>query len=204
MIDKEILVLANSIKHGQHCVAGKCMRSGIWIRPVSDQQGAELSHEQARYRNPYGTFAVKPLQRIKMEFSHHVPLAHQPDNYLIGSATWRQNYSVGLSSLHNYLDCPEDLWGEANRVLHERVVSGDYNIHQSLYLVRVENLILHYAGEGKRRASFKYNEIEYNLAVTDPNFDQLVSTCHEMSGIICVSLGEEYNGYCYKLVATVF
>lgn len=38
---------ANFIKHGQHCVAGKCVNTGKWIRPVSNQQGAELSHEQA-------------------------------------------------------------------------------------------------------------------------------------------------------------
>jgi hypothetical protein len=69
MTQAEIIVLANSVKHGQHCVAGKCINTGNWVRPVSNANGAELSHEQAKYQNPYGTFGVKPLQKIRMGFS---------------------------------------------------------------------------------------------------------------------------------------
>ncbi|CAM2747568.1 hypothetical protein VIOR103205_01090 [Vibrio ordalii] len=64
MPQSEVVVLANSIKHGQHCVAGKCVNTGKWIRPVSNLQGAELSHQQAKIQNPHGIFNVKPLQKI--------------------------------------------------------------------------------------------------------------------------------------------
>ncbi|MBS9723760.1 hypothetical protein EGJ43_11770 [Stutzerimonas stutzeri] len=203
MTQAEIVILANSVKHRQHCVAGKCMHTGRWIRPVSNPQGAELSHEQAKYQNPYGTYGVKPLQRIRMAFSQHVPLPHQPENYLIDGSLWRQNFSIGLEDLPRYLDQPVDIWGDGNRVQHALITSGIYTVSQSLYLIHVDGLNL-YSSEGKRRASFTYNHIQYDLAVTDPKFDEIVRGRRETNQILCVSLGEEYQGYCYKLVATVF
>ncbi|WP_417665426.1 dual OB domain-containing protein [Pseudidiomarina sp.] len=204
MTQAEIVVLANSVKHGQHCVAGKCLNTGRWIRPVSNAQGAELSHDQAKYQNPYGTFGVKPLQKIKMGFAQHVPLPHQPENYLIDGNLWQQNYSIGLAELPNHLDGPADLWGEGNRVLHAQITQGLYVVPQSLYLVQVDNLSLYINNDDRRRASFTYNGIDYDLAVTDPKFDELVREQREVTGILCISLGEEYQGYCYKLVATIF
>lgn len=204
MTQAEIVVLADSIKHGQHCVAGKCLSTGRWIRPVSNEHGAELSHDQAKYQNPYGTFGVKPLQKIKMGFSQHVPLPHQPENYLIDGNLWQQNYSIGIAELPNHLDEPADLWGEGNRVQHSQITMGLYNVPQSLYLVKIEGLSLYNTDEGKRRASFTYNSTSYDLAVTDPKFDEIVTEQREVSGILCVSLGEEYQGYCYKLVATIY
>ncbi len=200
MTQAEIIVLANSVKHGQHCVAGKCVNTGNWIRPVSDANGAELSDEQVKYQNPYGTFGVKPLQKIRMGFSQHVPLSHQPENYLIDGNLWQQNYSIGEADLAAHLDTPSDLWGDGNRVQHSLITMEYYNIAQSLYLVQVDNLNL----DDKRRASFYYNGTNYDLAVTDPEFDNILREQREVNGILCISLGEEYQGYCYKLVATIF
>lgn len=203
MTQAEVVVLANSVKHGQHCVAGKCISTGRWIRPVSDDNGTELSHEQAKYQNPYGTFGVKPLQKIRMGFSRHVPLQHQPENYLIDGNLWTQNYSIAAADLPRHLDEPNDLWGEGNRVQHSQITMGLYNVPQSLYLVKVDDLNLYNNGD-KRRASFTYNSIDYDLAVTDPKFDETVREQREVNDILCISLGEEYQGYCYKLVATIF
>ncbi len=204
MTQIEVVVFANSIKHGQHCVAGKCVNTGKWIRPVSNQQGAELSHEQAKYQNPYGIYGVKPLQKIKMGFSHHVPLLHQPENFLIDGTRWKQNYSIGIADLSNYVDEPTDLWGNGNRVEYAQITNGRYTISQSLYLVQVEELELYHTDDGKRKAAFIYNDIHYELAVTDPMFDEIVTEDRDIQGVLCVSLGEEYLGYCYKLVAAIF
>ena len=38
----QIVILAKSVKHGNHCVAGKCVRSKRWYRPVSTIDGEEL------------------------------------------------------------------------------------------------------------------------------------------------------------------
>ncbi len=204
MPQSEVVVLANSIKHGQHCVAGKCVNTGRWIRPVSNLQGGELSHQQARIQNPHGTFSVKPLQKARIGIAQHAPLPHQPENYLIDGTVWVQNYSFDAGQLNTLLDTPVDLWGDGNRVVHALITAGFYQVPQSLYLVQVENLRLYYTDDDKRRVSFSYGGIDYDLAATDPRFDEIVRDDLPISGILCVSLGEEYQGYCYKLVATIF
>ena len=200
----EIVILANSVKHHQHCVAGKCTANGQWVRPVSNANGAELSHAQAQCQNPHGTFNVKPLQKVIMNFSAHAPLAHQPENYVIDGSTWRQNFRIAIEELSQYLDQPNDIWGNADRVLHASILSRQTVIGQSLFLIAVDNLNLYKNQFDRRRASFSYRGIDYDLAVTDPNFDRITQNDEVLGGVICVSLGEEYQGNCYKLVATVF
>lgn len=200
----EIVILANSVKHYQHCVAGKCTATGQWVRPVSNANGAELSHAQAQYQNPHGIFNVKPMQKVLMCFSAHVPLAHQPENYVIDGSMWRQKYRISDSELNQYLDQPDNIWGNTDRVLHASIVSGQIVVGQSLYLIAVDNLSLYRNSHNRRRASFFYRGTNYDLAVTDPNFDKIIQNNEAVKGILCVSLGEEYQSYCYKLVATIF
>lgn len=203
-IAMEIVILANSVKHYQHCVAGKCISSRQWVRPVSNANGAELSHEQAQCQNPHGTFNVKPLQKVIMNFSAHAPLAHQPENYVIDGVTWRQNYKITENELVRYLEQPNDIWGKEDRVDHALVLSGKISIGQSLYLIAVDDLNLYKNRYDRRRASFSYRDTSYDFAVTDPNFDRITQNKEAIKGIVCVSLGEEYQGSCFKLVATVF
>jgi len=116
MKNVEVVILANSIKHQQHCVAGKCSANGQWVRPVANPTGAELSHEQEQCQNPYGLFRAKPLQKIFMSFSAHAPLPHQPENHVTDGSRWRQNYRIRDAELEQYLDYPDDLWGKSDRV----------------------------------------------------------------------------------------
>jgi hypothetical protein len=204
MSQVEIIVLANSVKHNQHCVAGKLLDNSQWVRPVSNPQGGELSDEQARIQNPHGIFYVKPLQKIYMGLSSHAPLPHQPENYVTDNTIWRQHYRIEVSELINYLDTPTDIWGQSDRVVFSQIQSGHIKIEQSLYLLKVSDLKLYKNQYNKRRASFIYNQTQFDLAATDPNFDRLLQDQSELQGVICVSLGEEYQGHCFKLVATIF
>ena len=204
MIQKEIVILANSVKHGKHCVAGKCLSTGNWVRPVSNRDGDEINKEQAKYQNPYGTFVVKTLQKIQMSFSQHVPLLHQPENYLIDDRLWRQKFLIDINELPNYLDEPSDLWGTENRVQYAQINSGVCSVSQSLYLVQVKLLNLYYLAPNKRRASFSFGGVKYDLPATDPCFDVILSNKLSVKSILCISLGEEYNEHCYKIVATIF
>lgn len=197
-----LVVFANSVKHRQHCVAGKALGSGNWIRPVSDINGKELDDEQAKFRNPYGRYLVKPLQKIQMEFISHVPLRHQPENHLISDKEWVQNYNIPIEEIPNYLDDPTDLWGNGNSIDSFLIISGTQNINQSLYLIEVQNLNL-FLDETKRRASFEFKGLSYNLPVTDPNFYRLVNGEMSHNNFLCISLAEEYHGRHYKIVATV-
>ena len=200
---KTIIVFANSVKHGKHCVAGKCIATGQWVRPVSDISGTELRNEQSTYTNKYGQYMVKPKQKIEMNFQSHAPLLHQPDNYLIdNNSQWQQRFKIEDNEISQYLDTPTSLWGKYNHIPYSLIASRKVVISQSLYLIQTENLTL-YRKVNKRRASFNYNGIKYDFPVTDPNFDKITAERNILSGILCISLGEEFNGNCYKIVATI-
>lgn len=202
-----IVIFANSVKHGKHCVAGKDVNSHQWVRPVSDAGGAELSDQQCLCENPYGRFKVKPLQKIEMNLSQHVPLLSQPENYLISNEIWQQRYRIKRHEIQNYLDTPDSLWGPGSRVSYAQIGNNIIDITQSLYLVQAADLHLSMV-DGRRRAMFSYAGINYDLPVTDPNFEKQLAE-PDNQGILCVSLGEKYdpaggNNYsCYKIVATI-
>lgn len=203
MSQHQIVIFANSLKHGQHCVAGKLLGSSQWVRPVSNENGGELSHAQASIINPYGRFNVKPLQRVIIGLQRHVPLLNQPENYLVDSSVWRQNYSIAKSEVSKYLDNPTSLWGEGGRISYDLIKSQRMKIDQSLYLIQTDKLRLYKNENDKRRANFIYENINYDFPVTDPNFDRLLENSSNLSGILCISLGEKFEGKCYKLVATL-
>nr|VFJ54088.1 MAG: hypothetical protein BECKDK2373C_GA0170839_10422 [Candidatus Kentron sp. DK] len=85
---KTIVVFANSVKHKSHCVAGKDIKTGKWIRPVADANGQELDEKQCRCINPYGEYMIKPLQKVEIKLVEHAPLPNQPENYIVGPTPW--------------------------------------------------------------------------------------------------------------------
>ena len=44
-MNKTIVILANSVKHGKHCVAGKFIDTKQWIRPVANDSGKEITYQ---------------------------------------------------------------------------------------------------------------------------------------------------------------
>tara|TARA_R110001583_G_scaffold124593_1_gene276002 strand:- start:28471 stop:29088 length:618 start_codon:yes stop_codon:yes gene_type:complete len=205
MLAKQIVVLANSIKHGNHCVAGKCLATGEWVRPVSSVYGDALNDDQIRCRNPYGLYKVKTLQKVMIEFDSAVPLLNQPENHLIAAnSEWQQNYNIRQHELSQYLDEPISLWGKGCRVAYSAMVQNQCKPEQSLFLVQTEGLELHYTAENKRRVRFVYKGIRYDLPATDPQFDSLVNERRDVQGILCISLGENLDGHCYKIVAAIY
>lgn len=200
----DIVVLANSYKHGEHCIAGKCLITKEWIRPVSDINGGAISSDQAKIQNKYGVFPTKPLQKVQIRIDQHTPLINQPENHLIKKEQWIQKYNIKNHELLNYLDTPSTLWGRGNHVSYSNIQNGIQKIDQSLYLVQVSNLNLIINEDGKKRAIFDYNNEQYNLPVTDPQFNKILEQRPELASILCISLACEFHNKCYKVVATIF
>lgn len=198
---KEIVVFANSVKHGNSCVAGKCTETRKWIRPVSNNNGGEILVEQTVKASGY---RLKILDKVKIDLSHHAPLNHQTENHVIKNTKWMDAYFLKKEEIISYLDSPKDLWGEGDRVCHDEIIKNK-KIRNSLYLVQVNQLELFKDQNDKRRAKFSYGEVGYNLAVTGREFDSHFkkNSTFLRNAIICVSLGENFNGYCYKLVAAI-
>lgn len=210
-MQKTIIVFANSVKKHQHCVAGKDILTKEWIRPVSKLKENELTSQQCicdGHQEP-----VKLLQQINIDLIKHDPLVNQPENYLISDKKWLLHKSISRDSVYNYLDCPDNLWinnsDKNDRVDYSLIQSKNIIITQSLYLIEVEKIYIYWKDRfeinqnPQRRAKFKYNNIEYNLALTDPNFENYTSQ-YLYKKFLCISLSGEFNGFCYKIIASIF
>jgi hypothetical protein len=211
-MEKTIVIFANSVKHHQHCVAGKDIITKEWIRPVGDENGCELQDEQTKYKNKYGKYFAKPLQKMKIKFVKKSPLLNQPENYIISDKIWEQKYTLDPKEIINYIDNPTNLWIDNtcnnDRINYHLIENGTINIEQSLYLIQVKKIHIYWKDRSnfeqnpQRKGIFEYNQVTYDLPLTDPNFSEFEEQDLE-NKFLCISLGEEFNGYCYKLIASI-
>lgn len=220
MYSRKIICLANSYKHGGRCIAGREYHNGAvgaWLRPVSVREGRELSVAECRYGLLGGAVSVGDIADVQL--ARAVPDGHQVENHEISaSGGWRKSGCATWTLLYSSQDedCA-DFWadrGSSSRGLADRVpVSMASALGASLqliYLRRMELLVrTGFNGVGKEvRACFSHFGMEYNLKVTDP------VVCEAMKSrppgrypvgivLLCISVSEPFQGFVYRLVATV-
>jgi hypothetical protein len=220
---KRIICLANSRKISGRCVAGKEIIGngfGGWIRPVSSRPTGELSEYDRRYQN--GT-DPKLLDVIDIQMTKHTPHGFQTENHQIDDgAYWSLVRTSTPAELAGALDdVPGVLWNNhssSSNGLRDRVSEAiAAQLQDSLLLIDVSKLTISVAVEGaafnnakrKVRGSFVFNDVPYMLSVTDPIVEReyLKRPDGEYDGgpaTLCVSLGDIWQGYAYKLIAGVF
>jgi hypothetical protein len=220
---KTIVCLANSRKPPScRCVAGREFTGkgfGEWIRPVSARPTQEISLEERRYKEGQDPSL---LEVIAIEMKSPEPQRHQKENHLIdsdwywvkqGTLTWQD-----LQAAVEYPGGPLWLNGYSSyNGKNDRVPEGSLDgLSRSLYLVRPERLRIVVASEGgefgppRRRVRSRFNlcGYPYCIVVTAPHTesDFLGRSDGEYpmaEALICVSLGEVFHGYAYKLAAAV-
>ena len=205
-VHRKIVVLAKSYKPGGFCIAGKDLRTGQWIRPVSTAEGGSITDTQSKLtfvgsssRRPW---SCQTLNNVVLPLQTHAPLSYQPENHVIDVGHWRQEYNTRRNELLQYVDEPSDLWGEGDRISTHVADSG---LDASLYLVRVSDLRLYVTAADRPRAAFVYQGIRYDFACTDPQFAALAQqqAQHEHA-VLCVSMSMPFYGHHFKLVAAVY
>lgn len=229
---KEILILAKSIKRGQHCVAGReiirtqsRMLIGEWIRPVSDHDEGAISSKEALLEKG-GLPHV--LDIIQVELKENAENPTQPENWLIDKGKWKKTGKIDSSSLFkHFIETPNDLWisdsGESDRVATDDYLKN--NCDSSIVIIRPDEFVMKIYTEynpfkgynqKKRRGIFLYNGINYNLSITDPEIDKkyfnpfpgIDDEAKEIvmdtdKCLLCISLTPEFQGSHYKLIATI-
>jgi hypothetical protein len=220
---KTIVCLANSRKPPSgRCVAGREVTAsgfGDWIRPVSARPTQEISEEERRYENG-GDPRVLDVVTITMARSQ--PHLHQQENHLIDADYyWEKQRTISWPELQDaiedpagplWLNGPSSTYGRNDRVPEDRLSE----LTRSLYLIQPQNLELIVASEGgnfgparrRVRARFDLCGCRYCIVVTDPLIER---TClagdngvtKVEDALICVSLGEVFHAFAYKLAAAV-
>jgi ATP-dependent DNA helicase DinG len=217
---KDIVCFANSHKYNGSCIAGKeFSKNGAaqWVRPVSKRQMGELfiSSEQDTDK-----VFPKVLDVISIPIRKHFPHNYQTENFLIDeSKDWISKRSLSISELSKYHDNVETLWINGYNSF------GGYNDRipidlafdectSSLLLIQPEKISINVDLEGnskkKIRAKFLFNSIHYSFIVTDQvikneyiNKDAGEYDLNMENVSLCISIGEPWKDFCYKLVAGV-
>jgi hypothetical protein len=220
---KTIVCLANSRKPPSgRCIAGREFAKkefGAWIRPVSARSTQEISEEERRYEDGSDP---KVLDIIEIEMTVAQPQHHQSENHVIDDGYyWTKQGEVSWRDLQKAVEAPVgSLWLNGDSSIYgrnDRVAEARLNaIPRSLYLVRPEDLRIVVAPEGggfgrprrRVRAKFNLSGNSYCFVVTDPWMEReaLAGQDGEVrlpGALLCLSLGETFHGYAYKLAAAV-
>jgi hypothetical protein len=219
---KRILCLANSRKHAGRCIAGKEVvpdAHRAWVRPVSARPAGEISEEERRFENGRDP---RVLDIIDVPMLAGAPHLYQTENHIIDpSYYWAKVGEASWDDLAQFLDSPTTLWTNGDSTyngLNDRVkLEVASRLRDSLFLIAPESLMILVQVEGaafgnprrKVRAQFRYNGVNYILAVIDPMAERAFLAKEDgeypvRDAYLCVSLGEAHtDGNCYKLVATL-
>lgn len=215
------------------CVAGRevlsdapPVRFGDWVRPISGHGQGELYEQEIKLDDKSQPRVLDVVDvHLQEGAGNHV----QPENWLIARRqTWNRIGRMSRSYLSLLEETPPTLWhrrGWDTRRIPAEATSA-MRITQSLYLIRPRELRIRLWTEAipeteserhRRRAVFHYHGIDYNLSVTDPivtgRYEEQFPAVGEAPRedvlpwgddcLLCVSLTREYNGWHYKVVATV-
>jgi hypothetical protein len=217
---KTIVCFANSRKNSGRCIAGKEWNEseiGQWIRPISNRSGHEISEVERRYQDGSSPQLLDIIQ-IPCEQTASAP--HQNENHVIDSSYyWVKKGNIYFDQIEPWLDQPSSLWGIGNRSysgLNNRISIGRES-GISLYLIRVDCLYLRVGQKAAEYADSKravlgqffYHGANYRMDITDPEVErkylgQPDGQYQLQNPVLCISLGDLYQGNFYKLIAAVF
>lgn len=220
-IIKRMVCLANSRKLLGRCIVGREILEGRpanWIRPVSDRPHEEVSEYERQYED--GSDPIV-LDLIDVPLIEPRPKGYQQENWLLEPTEyWVRVGRLSWADLAPLADKSGTLWINGHHTYHgfNDVIPIEQAtaVQSSLTLIRVDSVRLHVFkpgvpfGNPKRRVQgqFHFSGTDYHLWVTDPIIERdylargdgfySLNQCY-----LTISLGEPYNGNCYKLVAAV-
>lgn len=216
-MDKYFICLANSYKHGGRCVAGIEIAFDIknkpiivrhpdgrpcWIRPISNESDGSIPNEIAR--------GIKLFSVVKL--TDVVPCPHKAhvEDVKYSQMVCKYGYFTPNDDLMNLcLDKKHQniFYFQGKAVSAQMVERLDY----SLMFIHPENAQA-YIDENKEkskyRIKFNYYGSSYDFPITDPVFLEAFKAKPECSlelknVYLTLSLGLEFEGFHYKLVAAV-
>ncbi len=233
---KNLLVLANSVKNHAHCVAGIEITpcddglnpSHTWIRPISRHGNGELTDSECALADESQPC---PRDMITVGLCGNANIVTQRENHFINHGVrWLKTGTCSPQDIQKMAESPHDLWLASNET-SDRIAPHALAAHllcgRSLFMIAPDTGSLYFlvwqtTEQGQKRkhrkAVFVYNEVCYELSLTDPTMDKRyldpfpapdgekrkVIPPKNKSMLLVVSLTPKYtDGFHYKVVATV-
>jgi hypothetical protein len=219
---KRIVCLANSRKLLGRCIAGRewieGQGAGAWVRPVSARENREVSEYERQYEDGSDP---RVLDIVDVPVLEPLPNDFQTENWLLNPEFyWRKVGMYSLLDLDELVDPIAPLWIDGYSTYHganDKIpLENVSSISSSLRLIRGRQLELEVFkpgeafGNPKRRVQgrFTHSGRQYALWVTDPGYER--EYLAKLDGVypigecyLTISLGEPFEGACYKLIATI-
>ena len=202
---KQICILTKSLKDRDYCVAGIDITTGKWIRLVTSKDGGAFPKEILDDKH------FKELNVLEVEDKEHVPYHVQNENWLIDESTEiKKNGSLSKQQIFNLhpIEKPDMIFDNPKNELERNEIK---KLNHSLEMINAKELQFDTSmkGDGRHhyKVKFQYNELEYNLALTDlkyrnEDFDQIrIPSATIIVSIPAIPYGE--NNLYYKFVAKI-
>lgn len=212
--------LANSKKYGERCIAGIELikneqgsftpilidHAPKWIRPVSGDINGQVPSDLVK--------GISLMDVVEIDVMERIPLGYQSENTSFVSSSIRiaGKYDVANSLHTTIVEQPTNIFGNRGKALDENAIA---NIQRSLILIKVSQAVVHVKFERFKyhfRLQFVYNFVTYDLPVTDVGYiDKYLESNKDFNSskkiekdiYLTISLGIEFEGWYYKLVAGI-
>ena len=217
MFIKNLIILAESAKFANYCVAGVDADTGEWIRPISEKPELEDAVPIDDLKYPDGS-RIELLDVVEIKFSDRAaknPI--QPENFFYNQKYFWQK--VGRVTLQEVIDergfdFRDEIFYNNNRsILGVNVIKFD--VRESLLLLPVENLYISIEETDHKKffADFKYRGNNFqrfsvgDIAVRNKFADNSIGKhFFKENATVVFSLTNPYrkNAECYKMLAQIF
>jgi hypothetical protein len=218
MTARDILILANSRRHNGHCIAGKDISTGEWIRPINviepglvrlDPSAFLEQDFQIFIGNPYGP---QLLDCIRIGFGERCPLYYQHENIAIDRTPWTQITPLEFQRIPALIDradscCLQDndpylayIPAEALRENPRRPSLSFIRLTKESNNVEVIHTTTQ-RGKPQHRLIFDYGTKRYDFPITDYRYENFGEISPENDAIIfkdfyaTIGLGEKFSPY---------
>jgi len=205
---RNLIIMANSRKMGNRCIAGIDADSGEWVRPVygAGDQGVPWDVRQVQGAEP------RLLDIVSIPLASDGPHRDiQPENCRILEGPWKRIGEATVQQVAKYCQRGGLILHNTERWIHiDQLCQVAAKDRRSLCLIRAS--VAFSTGPSPRGgervwASFRHGGNQYRITVTDYEFEHAFPAhgTREVKCLLTVSLGTPYerDNCCYKFVAGV-
>jgi hypothetical protein len=192
MTTRDIVILANSRRHDGHCVAGKDIANGEWLRPINILGRGKARIDQAAFLDEdFRTLGLNVsgpqlLDCVRIGLGSDCALYYQPENKFIDGNPWEKTGRFSSRRISELIDIAEHCFLRDSDTHHayipanELVTTPPSMSLNFLHLTRRSNNVelihtTNMRNKPQHRMKFDYGSKNYNLAITDYRYENLVA-----------------------------
>lgn len=185
---RNIVILANSRRHGAHCIAGKDLSTGEWVRPITSfgkwRSDPDAFSDDDLRKLTGDVSGPKLLDCVKMGFSRRCGTNCQPENCFINGEPWEKYSQFPRVRLSDLIDRDENCFLRKDDPHDDRIPVAEIKanpLKNSLNLIKLNReqnqVTLDHVrksdGTYKHKMSFTYDTKPYRISVTDSYYEKV-------------------------------